>query len=180
MNTIKGLCAVLALSTALFAADNAEDKVIGKRVSDFQEAWNKHDAKAIAAFWAEDGDLINPMGMVGMGRAEVEKVVAGDLAGFIRDGVSTFTVKHIRYVKSDVIVLYMTHEVGDGHAPDGSVIPTMKVMVAVTAMKKGGTWWWLAARPMIPFMPMGMGAPPAAPMAAPAAPAPAAMPTPAK
>jgi uncharacterized protein (TIGR02246 family) len=168
MKTLKSLCAVVVLSTSLFAVENAAESGVRKRVADFQDAWNKHDAKAIAAFWAEDGDMISPMGMTGTGRAEVEKLVAGDLANFIRDGISTFAVTHIRFVKSDVIVLDMTHETADGHAPDGSVIPTNKVLVTAVGMKKNGTWWWLAARPMIPFM-----MPPMPPQAPPAPPAPA-------
>ena len=50
MNKMKTmLCALLVLSTAGLAKDK-EDEAIRKRVADFQDAWNKHDAKAIAAF----------------------------------------------------------------------------------------------------------------------------------
>jgi ketosteroid isomerase-like protein len=38
------------------------------------EAWNRHDAAALAALWHEDGDLINPAGRWAQGRAQVEKL----------------------------------------------------------------------------------------------------------
>ena len=50
------------------------------------------EAKTIVGFWAEDGDLINPLGVSAKGCAEIEKVVAGDLKNVIRDGKTTFTV----------------------------------------------------------------------------------------
>ena len=146
------LSATLALSTACFVANKGED-ALRKRISDFQEAFNKHDAKAAAEFFAEDGDLINPMGVTGRGRAEVEKVVAGDLANFIRDGKTTFTITNIRFVKSDVAVVDMTHEVSGVHGPDGKEMPAMKVLVTGVAVMKKDMWWWVAARPMVPFTP---------------------------
>ncbi len=164
MNKLITLCTVALLSTACFA-ENKEEAAVQKRIGEFQDAWNKKDAKAIAGFWAEDGDLINPMGMAATGRAGIEKIVAGDLANFIRDGKTTFTVNHIRFVKPDVIIIDMVHEISGAHGPDGSVMPSAKVMVTGVGMKKDGTWSWLAARPMVPFMPP---APPAAPPAAPA------------
>ena len=102
------LSAGLALATACFAANKNED-ALRKRVSDFQDAFNKHDAKAVAEFFAEDGDLINPMGITGHGRAEVEKIVAGDLANIIRDGKTTFTINNIRFIKPDVVIVDMVH-----------------------------------------------------------------------
>ena len=82
-------------------------------------------------------------------------MVASDLANIIRDGKTTFTVTYIRMVKPDVAVFDMTHEIAGAHAPDGSAIPTVTAMVTGVALKKDGTWWWLAGRPMIPFAPPG-------------------------
>ena len=154
MNKMARMCMVmpLVLSISLFAANKEED-AFRKRVAEFQDAWNKRDAKAIAGFWAEDGDLINPMGIAAKGRMEVEKVVAGDLENVIRDGKSTFTITQIRFLKPDVVVCDMTHEISGAHDPHGSEMPSMKVLVTGVGIKKGGTWWWVAARPMIPFTP---------------------------
>ena len=165
MNKLITLCTIALLSTACFA-ENKEETAIHKRIGEFQDAWNKKDAKAIAGFFAEDGDLVNPMGMAATGRADIEKLVTGDLTNFIRDGKTTFTISHIRFVKPDVIILDMTHEISGSHGPDGSAMPTAKVMVTGVGLKKGGTWWFIAGRPMVPFMP------PTPPAAAPTAPAP--------
>ncbi len=158
------LSAALALSTACFAANKDED-ALRKRISEFQDAFNKHDAKLVAGFFAEDGDLVNPMGITGRGRGEVEKVVAGDLTNFIRDGKTTFTVTNIHFVKPDVAIVDMTHELSGVHGPDGAEMAAMKVLVTGVAVKKGDTWSWAAGRPMVPFMPP----PPPPALASPAA-----------
>ena len=167
MHPIKKLGVALLLTSACFAA-NTEEAAVNKRLNDFQAAWDKKDPKAVAAFWAEDGDLVNPMGISATGPAAIEKVVAGDMMNILRDGKTKFTVTKLRFPKPDVVIVDMTHEISGVHGPNGMAMPPMKLLVTGVAMKKAGHWMWLAARPMVPFIPP---APPAA--SAPAAPAPA-------
>ena len=49
------------------------------------DAFNKKDAKAFTALWADDGTLINPGGVVGKGKAEIEKVVGEDMKTILKD-----------------------------------------------------------------------------------------------
>ena len=64
------LALISLFSTAARAAD---DQAIKDRVTEFQEAWNKDDTKAMAALWADDGTLINPVGTFAQGPADIEK-----------------------------------------------------------------------------------------------------------
>src|SRR4051794_29148112 len=46
----------------------------GRRAKDFVAAFNKGDARAVAAFWVPDGDYIDEGGRVTKGRAALEKL----------------------------------------------------------------------------------------------------------
>ena len=64
----------LALAVPLGAAASPTDEeTIKAQVMAFAAAWDKHDPKAMAAFWAEDGDLVNPFGEMAKSRTEVEQ-----------------------------------------------------------------------------------------------------------
>jgi uncharacterized protein (TIGR02246 family) len=50
-----------------------EEKALLKNAENFVNAFHKGDAKALAAFWTEDGDYTDLTGRVLKGRAEIEK-----------------------------------------------------------------------------------------------------------
>src|SRR5436305_146809 len=81
------------------AARAADDQAIKDRVTEFQNAWNKDDTKAMAALWTNDGTLINPVGTFAKGPADVEKV-------FIDEHSHMF--KGTKYEASDVKVQWVT------------------------------------------------------------------------
>jgi len=54
-----------------------DEQAIRTMSAEFMIAWNRNDSKALAACFTTDGDLINPMGQVGRGRNEVQKILSG-------------------------------------------------------------------------------------------------------
>src|SRR5688500_14131232 len=71
-----GLTAALVVGAALARRSTAaedESQNVRKQCSAFVQAWNTHDAKGMAAVFANEGDSINPMGLHVAGRADVEK-----------------------------------------------------------------------------------------------------------
>lgn len=70
-------CFLIASSlcfSSLLAQGVVEEAIIKKKTEAYAEAYKRHDSKAIAAFWAEDGEYTNPeTGMVLQGKAEIEK-----------------------------------------------------------------------------------------------------------
>src|SRR4051812_18527484 len=80
-----GLVAVLAFSQMIAVgkfpaqreaptAKGKEKPGEGQRAKAFIAAFNKGDAKAVAAFWVPDGDYIDEDGRVTKGRAALEKL----------------------------------------------------------------------------------------------------------
>ena len=70
---------ILAFVAALsaFSADSSQDEaVIHKLETCLQEAWNRHDAQALANFFTEDADCVNVVGWWWKERPQIEKKVA--------------------------------------------------------------------------------------------------------
>ncbi len=139
-----GLVCVSSLP-ALAAGD---EEAIQKRVDEFVAAWNKDDAKAMAAIWAPDGDLINPFGRVAKGRSEVEKLFTDEHTSFMQN--TTYNVKNrsVRLIGSDAAVLDWDSDVVGMKAPDGSDLPPFAHHVTLVLAKKDGAWWVVCARPV--------------------------------
>ena len=124
------------------------DASLQKTLVAFTEAFNRFDAKAVAAFWADDGTLLNPMGNYGRGRAGVEKVFRDDAQKLLAGSTSTFTVKSARPIGSDCMLLDCDHEARGARLPDGTT-GTLMVHLVLLAQRRGESWKWLDARPYV-------------------------------
>lgn len=87
------------------------------RVQEFAAAWNRHDPKALAAFWAPDGDLINPFGRVAKGRAEVEKLFTDEHSAFMKGTTFTLTGMTVRLLAPNIAFTDWDVEISGMHAP---------------------------------------------------------------
>jgi len=84
------------------------------------DAWNRHDAKAWSASFADDADFVNVLGMLFQGRAEIERRHA-DLFGsiFARSQV-VVTTRKVRSVGKTAAVAETDHELRNyDRLPDG-------------------------------------------------------------
>lgn len=114
--------------------------------SKFEAAFNRQDPREVASFWDEEGTLISPAGMLGAGRAEVEKVYAYDLGTFLKGTRSSFDVQRVRTLARDVVCMDCDHTLSGARMPDGST-GTMKLHLVCIARRHGDGWRWLDARP---------------------------------
>jgi len=112
----------------------------------FNDAFNRFDAKAVAACWADDGTLISPMGEIGKGRSGVETTYRHDCDTILKGTTSTFSVQSVRRLGNDLAFLDLEHELQNCLRPDGTK-GTMKLHVAMLARRSGSGWQWLDARP---------------------------------
>lgn len=143
---------------ALAAGRLDETAAVKKLASEFQTAWNKHDAKAVAACWAKDGDLIDPHGVKSAGEAEVEAYFAkqygpgGELAKVnveIKKELERFITPDVALGDWDVVLTGF-------NGPDGKPAGPMAHHVVVVFKKEGGSWKFAAARPGTPHPEEGM------------------------
>jgi uncharacterized protein (TIGR02246 family) len=76
-----GLASVVASGNRQPPAEGGADEAAVRKASkQFEEAFNRRDAKAMAALWAEGGELTDVDGTVVRGRAELEKMYAAAFA----------------------------------------------------------------------------------------------------
>lgn len=148
------LAPVAAVALAAGTAGRADPAAdIKKNSTEFAAAWNKHDAKALAAFWAADGDLIDPWGVTSVGREAVEKFFAGEHSGKGALAHSTYELKKdtVRMISPDV-ALEDWEVVLTGLAPPDATAPLGPQFhrVVIVRKKAGDKWPIAAARPGIP------------------------------
>lgn len=154
------MAAALAMATVASLAMAAPEKSgaaaqIRAKNQEFAASWNRHDPKAMAAYWAPDGDLINPSGRVAKGRAEVEKLLTDEQSTIFKGTTMTITNDTVRLLKPDVAFAEWDYEISGMHSPDGTALPTSKGHVNAVMVKKSGQWWSLAARPVSYLPPSG-------------------------
>ena len=129
-----------AVGKSKFAGSVKDEEAIRKVLADFEEAWNKHDAKAFSMVFAEDADFTNVRGMSAHGRAEVEKFHAPLFATRFKDTNQKMTKTKIRFIKPEVAAVDAWWEMTGAKGPDGQEIPLRKGLLNLIMTKEGDKW----------------------------------------
>ena len=126
-----------------------DEQAVRNLTAEFVAAWNKNDAKALAACFSTDGDLINPAGRVGRGKGEVEEILAEEHGGTFKGTRIHMQQKHLRFLKPDVAVADFEFQISGIHAPDGKQTE-LKGLLTNVFVREGERWRVTSARPSIP------------------------------
>src|SRR5213075_598785 len=94
--------------------------VVGTQQAD---AWNKHDAKAYAALFTEDGDCVNIVGWWWKGRAEIERKLTDAYVYVFKESTLTIKDVDIRLLTSDVAVAHVHWTLTGARTPSGLPVP---------------------------------------------------------
>ncbi|HEY7327332.1 MAG TPA: SgcJ/EcaC family oxidoreductase [Gemmataceae bacterium] len=146
---------LLALTAGVFAGpgvgqqtkgDAADKEAIAQNAEAFIEAFQKGDAKAIAAFWTPDGDYTNQSGRQLKGREAIEKAFQ---SFFAENKGLTVRIEgdSLRFVTPEVAIedgtTYVIH-------PDG--LPPSRARYTIVHVKTDGKWLLSSVRDA-PFVP---------------------------
>lgn len=134
-------------------SDAGERHLIRKQQRGFAAAWNKDKAGAMAALWAEEGDLINPFGRVAKGRPEVEKLFTEEHDTFAKGSNFAIRVDSIRFIKPDVALVDCAWEAAGMAAETGNEVPPLRGLYAAVMVRRRGKWEITAFRAMVPQSP---------------------------
>jgi uncharacterized protein (TIGR02246 family) len=119
--------------------DSADRDVILKTARDFADAFNKRDAKAIAALWTENGESRESDGRTFVGRAAIEKAYAELFKANTGPGSGgskiEVLVKSVRFPAKDLAVEEGLLRVSSGPKD----LPATTAYVAVH-IREGGQW----------------------------------------
>jgi uncharacterized protein (TIGR02246 family) len=106
-----GPVAVLMITSvsASTAADRQTDEAAIRDVLQTrqQQAWNQHDAKAYAALFAEDGDVVNVVGWWWRDRAEIKRKLTDAFAFAFRESTLTITEVNVRFLTPEIAVAHV-------------------------------------------------------------------------
>jgi uncharacterized protein (TIGR02246 family) len=128
--------------------DPKDKEAIAKNAEAFVEAFDKGDAKALAAFWTPDGDYTDQAGRHLKGREAIERAFAGFFAD--NRGLKLhIDSEALRFVTSDVAV---EDGVTAVIAPDGT--PPSRARYTIVHVKRGEQWLLGSVRDA-PFVPPG-------------------------
>ena len=105
------------------AADEAEIRTVQMRQA---EAWNRHDAKAYAALFAEDADVVNVLGWWWRGRAELESKLGAAFAFVFAESTLSIAEVHTRFLAPDVAVTHVRWTMEGARTPPGVPAPKME------------------------------------------------------
>lgn len=140
MKTIHNVCIAIVCSTVCFIAncslaDQAEDEsAIRENAKAYTAAYNKHDAKALAAFWSPDAVYMVPStGDAAVGREEIEKAFTDVLAELGKAKLDV-EVESVEFVSPNVAI-----ESGIARIVEPEGEPEESRYVAVN-VKRDGKW----------------------------------------
>ena len=130
------------------------DSEMQKLADEYMAAWNKGDAKAVAALHARDAIQITPEGRVNVGRAEIEKSLQEAFAGSSKGARLMARMGRTSQISADVRTSEGTYEItGLTAQPDAARAPgAVRGRFLNTLVREGGRWL-IASSAIIPELP---------------------------
>ena len=134
------------------ARDAAEIRDVQARQA---ETWTRHDAKAYAALFADDADVVNIVGWRWKGRAQLEARMTAAFAYVFRESTLTVTDVETRFLGPEIAIAHVRWTMTGARTPPGMPEPRQGIQT-LTMVKKAGQWRIAAfqntlATPEVPF-----------------------------
>jgi uncharacterized protein (TIGR02246 family) len=123
-----------------------------------EEAWNRHDAKAYAALFTEDGDCVNVVGWWWKGRTEIEKKLSDAYVYVFSESVLKVGEVTVRSLDPNSAVVHVRWTMTGARTPQG--IPTPQQGIQTQLVRKQSGKWLIAAfqnTNSVPEMPFPKG-----------------------
>jgi uncharacterized protein (TIGR02246 family) len=109
-------------------------------VSAYDDGFNAHDAHAIGALFADEGEFTNMRGSSKHGRKDIEQNYGNLLTGVLKTAHRTDAVKNIKFITPDVAEMDADWEMTGTKAADGSENPPRKGGLDWVLQKVNGKW----------------------------------------
>jgi uncharacterized protein (TIGR02246 family) len=116
---------------------DADSAAIKQCVATFADAWNSHDAHAVAMRYVEDGDFSSVKGEASHGRKELEDHYNTIFSTFLKNARTTDTLRSIRFLAPDIASVDIDWLVTDPAAPGGVL---RKGLLTWIVTKRSGQW----------------------------------------
>ena len=160
MKSLLAAVLLLALAVPAFAADKMKDSKdsmsegVQKMQQDFFAAWNKNDVAGLTSYWTEDATLINPLGRVAHGKAEIQQLFTDEQTTVFKGSTASVMDVKTRHLGPGLCFFDSEVTVDNAHGPDGAAMPQMKYHLSGVAKMNGKKWELVEARPYTFMQPM--------------------------
>ena len=135
-------------------ATGSPEEAIRQQVDEFVNAWNKHDARAMAQVYTDDADLINPSGRIAKNKREIETLFRDEHSNAFKDSHMKVRPSGVRLLAPEIALGEYEFEVTGVKDPTGKVT-TLQGHLTDVFKKQGNAWMVAASRPMIPAPNLG-------------------------
>jgi len=115
---------------------------IEARLAAMAAAWDRHDAEAFVAGFADDVDFTNVFGLHVQGRAPVAAAHVAIFKGMFSDSALALTERRIRFIRDDVAAVDVRWEMTGARDPHGKPWPKRHGLISIIATEADGTWWF--------------------------------------
>jgi len=106
----------------------------------FVDAWNRHDAKAFAAVFAEDADFTNWRGTGASGRSKIEEFHAPLFATIFKNSHQSYTAIKTRFIRPDVAAVDVHWEMTGAMDAQENPRPDRQGLLNFVMAKNAGEW----------------------------------------
>ncbi len=131
---------LMALTKIASVGAPSEDDSVRKVVTDYEDAWNKHDADAILRLFTEDADWVNVAGSWWHGQAEHRRGTTWVHEHVFKNARGHIGTVFVRFTTQDTAVAIFTHDVESFVLPDGSRNPGGNHRLSFFLVKRQGHW----------------------------------------
>jgi uncharacterized protein (TIGR02246 family) len=122
-------------------AGNAEsERAIRDIVEALVVAWNRHDAGAFAASFAEDANFTNVFGMSVKGRGAIEALHEPIFRTMFKDSRLSVTETRIRFLRPDLAAVDVRWEMSGARDPQGREWPDRRGLLSFIATERHHAW----------------------------------------
>ncbi len=116
------------------------EQAVQQIVDAFAAAWNDHDARALAALFAQDADFTNVFGMTARGRSSIEQFHRPIFETMFKDSRLEATRTQIRPVRPDVVALDMHWSMTGARDPEGNEWPERHGLISMVIVRDQDVW----------------------------------------
>jgi uncharacterized protein (TIGR02246 family) len=118
----------------------ADEQAIRYVIDRFVDAWNRHDAKAFAAVFAEDADFTNVRGTGASGRQKIEEFHAPMFATIFSKSHQEYTDIKTRLIRPDVASVDVHWKMTGAIDAQGNPRPEREGLLSFVMAKNAGRW----------------------------------------
>lgn len=138
---VSAVCSLLLpLAVSGQSEDKADQNAVREVVDQFVTAWNRHDAHAFAALFAEDADFTNWRGTGARGRAKIEEFHAPLFATIFKNSIQKYSEIKIRFVRPDVAAVDVHWAMTGATDAQGNPRPDREGLLNFVMAKDAGKW----------------------------------------